>query len=138
MNIKINTDKNVNTDDLDIIFKKIGWGGLRTKESWVKVLERSSFVVSVLIDNYVVGFGRCVDDTDMCMVYDISVHPDYQKQGIGKIVMEEIIKYINQNDFIRVQLFAYDKTIGLNEFYKKFGFESVTTGMCIVGEKLKK
>ncbi len=93
MEIAISTNKNVDTDGVDIIFEKIGWGKMRSKETWIKVLEKSSFVVHININNEVVGFGRCLDDSDMCMIYDIVVHPKYQNQGIGTILMTKIIEY---------------------------------------------
>lgn len=132
MKIAISINKSVDTDGLDIIFEEIGWGKMRNKETWAKVLEKSSFVVCATIGDEVVGFGRCLDDTDMCMIYDIVVHPKCQKQGIGTMIMDKIMEYIRQNNFIRVQLFANDKDAYLFDFYKKFGFENVKTGMSLV------
>lgn len=133
MDIVLHTDKNINTDDVDAIFEEIGWGKMRSKETWAKVLEKSSFVVYATIGNEVVGFGRCLDDTDMCMIYDIVVHPKYQNHSIGTMLMNKIMEYIKQNNFIRVQLFANDKEAYLSDFYHKFGFENVKTGMSFVG-----
>lgn len=134
--IKIGAD--VNTNDVDEIFEAIGWGGLRSAENWKKVLKCTSFVVQILDNNKTIGFGRCVDDTDMCMIYDVSVLPQYQRKGVGTLIMNEIKKYITQNDFIRIQLFTYDKDKNLSQFYKKFGFQGVSTGMCIVGSRFNK
>lgn len=131
MKIAISINKNVDTDGVDIIFEEIGWGNMRNKETWSKVLEKSSFVVYATIGDEVVGFGRCLDDTDMCMIYDVVVHPKYQNHGIGTMLMNKIIKYIKQNNFIRVQLFANDKDAYLSDFYHKFGFENIKTGMSL-------
>lgn len=125
----IRTDKDISITDVDEIFERVGWSGLHGQGKWKSVLERSSFVVHILINNKTVGFGRCVDDTDMCMIYDISVHPDFQKQGIGNLIMTEIMKYIKQQNFVRVQLFADTHNPTLSGFYKKHGFANVNHGM---------
>ena len=43
--------------------------------------------------------------------------------------MEEILKYIKSNDFSAVRLFYDLKNKGLDNFYRKFGFEIVPNAM---------
>lgn len=32
------------------------------------------------------------DDSEMCMIYDVIVHPHYQKKGGGTLLMNEVLK----------------------------------------------
>ncbi len=138
--IVLTTDKSkIDTNAIDEIYHQIGWGGLRNKFQWKSVLEKSTFVVQASVCDKVVGFTRCLDDGDMCMIYDVCVHPDYQRQGIARKMMQSVMGYIQSHDFIRVQLFAYDKNeCFLRPFYKEFGFQSVETGMSMVGSRFKR
>ena len=58
-----------------------------------------------------------------CEIREIYVLPEYQKQGIGKKLIEEILKYVNDNGIkdteIFVELCAMPSVI---PFYEKLGF----------------
>lgn len=128
MTYKVKIGKEVDTNAVNEIFKSIGWD-LRANEKWVSVTQRSTFCIQILKDNKVVGFGRTMDDTDYCMIYDVVVHKDFQKQGVGKILMDEIMKYVKSHNFTNVRLFYWTKNDGLSMFYEKFGFEKMPNGM---------
>ncbi|MBU3191361.1 GNAT family N-acetyltransferase [Clostridium bowmanii] len=45
-----------------------------------------------------IGFGRIVGDQGITyVVSDIMVDPDYQRNGLGKVIMEEVDSYLNKN-----------------------------------------
>ncbi len=65
------------------------------------------------------------------------VHPDYQKKGIGKVIMNTLVEYLNTNapDKAFVGLFASQ---GIEKFYEKFNFKDFSpdmTGMFTVISK---
>ena len=65
----------------------------------------------------VVGDGGCNFE-----VVDIAVHPDYQRQGLGTLVMAAIMSYIETN----APKSAYVSLIADNHasaLYAKFGFQ---------------
>lgn len=124
--IKIGTD--INTADIDAYYPSLGFG-LYEAQDWKKVKEKSTFIVQVLDKNKTVGWGRCVDDGTFCMIYDVAVHPNYQRQGIGHTIIDEIKKYVAQNDFLSVSLFYNPDNPGAKEFYKKCGFYELTNAM---------
>lgn len=128
MTFKIKLNQEINIQDIDDIFESFGWHK-RTSEKWQKLIERSSFCVQVLNNEKTIGFGRVLDDGDYCMIYDVVVHPDFQKQGVGYMVMNEIMNYINQNNFTTVRLFYWKENTNLPRFYEKFGFQKMPNGM---------
>ncbi len=87
-------------------------------------LKNSMYRVSVEMDGKIVGMGRIVGDgAKICYLQDIFIHPDYQKQGVGTMVVDKLIEYIYNlkmpNGRLTIGLMAAK---GKEEFYKKFGF----------------
>ena len=71
-----------------------------------------------------IGYGRIIGDrTIFLYIHDIMVIPEYQGRGIGKKIMELLLKQINVykqvNPDIRTYLGAAKNREG---FYEKFGF----------------
>ena len=69
-----------------------------------------------------VGAGRLISD-GICYgtIFDLGVLPDYQKQGIGKGIMNELLR---NNEHLCIHLTS---TFGNEEFYRKLGFKSHKT-----------
>ena len=128
MHYTIKLGKRINTKDIDEIHALLKWGHYRP-EQWPAVKKRSTFMVSVLAAKKTVGFARCVDDSEMCMIYDVVVHPAWQRQGIGTLLMREILKYVKSQNFATVSLFYDIRNDGLDNFYRKFGFEIIPNAM---------
>jgi len=128
MTYTIKIGKRINTKDIDEIHSLLKWGNYRP-EQWPVVKKKSTFMVSALDGKKTVGFARCVDDSEMCMIYDVVVHPDFQKKGIGTLLMKEVLRYVKSNDFATVSLFYDIKNKGLDNFYRKFGFEIIPNAM---------
>lgn len=118
----------IKVDDINSIFKSINWN-TRAEEKWNEIIKKTDFYVQVLDDEKLVGFGRIVDDGFSCMIYDVVVHSDYQKQGIGNKVMNELLVYIRKQNFKYTNLFYHEENKGLDKFYRKLGFYSVKNGM---------
>lgn len=74
--------------------------GMGTKELLKTeiALKHSLFIVSLWEDDKLIGFGRIVGDQGITyVVSDIMVDPDYQRNGLGKVIMREINSYLNKN-----------------------------------------
>ncbi len=130
MNFRESTAKRINPEHLDTLFESIGWK--KRQKKWKNVLSKSSFVYSVWNGKKLVGLGRIMEDGVMCMFYDIGVHPDYQGKGVGKKIMNALIKKVKNKKFASIGLFAWEENPGNIPFYEKFGFERVGTGMELV------
>ena len=75
-----------------------------------------------------VATGRIMEDGMMCMFYDIGIHPDYQRQGIGARILEELIDRVKDKGYASIGLFAWEENPANIPFYEKFGFIR-TSGM---------
>lgn len=129
--IIFSNSKDIPIEKLNRLFEAIGWERGSTQK-WEKVLSVSSYVVGAFDEDTLVGFGRILEDGVMCMFYDITVHPDYQGQGIGTKIMENLVDKVKDKGYVSIGLFAWDKNPQNISFYKKFGFEKVDTGMELI------
>ena len=87
-------------------------------------IKNTLFRVSIYDNNEIIGMARIIGDKGLCYyIKDVVVLPKYQKQGIGKKLIEEILKYVNDNGIkdteIFVELCAMPSVI---PFYEKLGF----------------
>jgi len=86
-----------------------------------RALEKSDFIVTALIDGVTVAMARLITDGTQVLIMDVIVHPDYQKKGIGKGMIERIRTYIENMDnrSILVNLITNISNVG---FYEKLGY----------------
>lgn len=84
--------------------------------------EASYKVVTAWDGEILVGAGRMLSD-GICYgaIFDVGVLPEYQKKGIGKGLMQELL---NGNEHMPIHLTS---TFGNEAFYKKLGFKKHKT-----------
>ncbi len=68
------------------------------------------------LDSKVVGYA--IGDVKRHLIVSIAVHPDYRRKGIGKALMNTILK--NMHDYAILQVRVSNKEA--IKFYKKLGF----------------
>ncbi len=86
-------------------------------------LPKSLYAVVAEIDGQAVGMGRIVGDGVMYFYcQDIVVEPDYQGQGIGRQLVEHLLRYIKSQAHgpVFVGLFS---TQMAKPLYESFGFK---------------
>lgn len=68
-----------------------------SREGAEKGLLSTLFAVSLMEGERLIGMGRVVGDGGLqFLVSDIAVHPEEQGKGYGKIIMNEIKRYIDE------------------------------------------
>jgi ribosomal protein S18 acetylase RimI-like enzyme len=95
----------------------------KTAEAAIKGLPHSLFTTTIRDQGRLIAMGRVVGDGGCNFeVVDVAVHPEFQKQGLGSLVMAEIMRYISNNapGSAYVSLIADHHSPAL---YSKFGFE---------------
>jgi GNAT superfamily N-acetyltransferase len=116
---------------------RVGSGlSAKTFEAAERGLPRSLFGVQVLAGDTPIGMGRVVGDGGcFFQVVDIAVLKEHQGKGVGKSIMEEIMKYIEANvpESGYVSLIADGQA---HKLYARFGF--VPTAPASVGMALKR
>lgn len=102
------------------------WGGAPTLEQTRLAMEHSLFRVSVCDGENIIAMARMIGDMGLCYyIKDVIVRPEYQKQGIGRLLIDELLNFIRENGVsgtdIFVELCAMPDKI---PFYEKFGFSA--------------
>lgn len=85
-------------------------------------LQNSIFAVCVYKDSALVAMGRIIGGGGaFFQIVDIAVKPDYQGNGLGKLVMKELIAYLDQHTYegSYVSLIA---DVPANKLYEQYGF----------------
>ena len=86
--------------------------------------EASYVTVFVYHGDRLLGFGRAISDgAYQAAIYDCAVVPEYQRRGIGTIIVKNIMQPISHCNVI---LYA---SPGKEGFYQKYGFRKMLTGM---------
>ena len=102
------------------------WGQGPSLEQTELAMKNTLFRVSVYDDNNIVAMARMIGDMGLdYYIKDVVVRPEYQNKGIGKMLIHELMKFINDNGISGTDIFVElcampDKIL----FYKKFGFSA--------------
>ena len=116
-------ENNKNVEEFQLLYDLVGWGAYNEKIS-KKALDNTFYSVSVYDEEKIIGYGRLIGDT-ICFIYvhDVMVIPEYQRKGIGSMIMQNLLEKINEikkeNPDLRVYLGASKNR---EKFYEKFGF----------------
>lgn len=122
---KIEISNKISAEDFCELRSLVGFQNL-TKEQANKVLKNTSYLAVVRYNNICIGIVRLLFDygTD-AYITDVIVHPNYQGNGIGKLLVANVLNYIkNECPNTRVACSIYanpDKEL----FYGKLGFEQL-------------
>jgi len=77
------------------------------------------------VDGEIVAMGRVVGDGALCfLIQDLIVHPDYQRQGIGRRLMDELMQFINTSARSKAYIALFSAP-NLQGFYSQYGLSSV-------------
>ena len=102
------------------------WGGAPSLEQTRLAMAHTLLRVSVYDGERVFAMARMIGDMGLCYyIKDVVVRPEYQKQGIGRMLIDKLLKYIQEHGVsgtdIFVELCALPDKI---PFYEKFGFSA--------------
>lgn len=111
-------DKEISREKLVNLFKSVGWKTAEYPNRLHMAIKNSDYVVSAWCDNSLVGLISAISDgTINVFITYLLVSPEFQKKGIGKILMEDFCKSF-EGFGRRILSTEIDK----EKYYKKFGF----------------
>jgi GNAT superfamily N-acetyltransferase len=124
LNIKL-TSNDLTVLEFSNLRSSVGLNPLPTNQI-EKALANSLYTVCARDGDTAIAMGRLVGDgAYVYYLQNINVDPRYQSQGIGSLIINNILDYIKQNklpDTSVMVLLMSSK--GSENFYKKFGFRS--------------
>ncbi|KAJ8647824.1 hypothetical protein MRB53_000847 [Persea americana] len=127
----------VDVYELQALCDKVGWP--RRPLTKLAAALKNSFMVATLHstkkssdtegDNQkqLIGMARATSDHAFnATIWDVVVDPSYQGQGLGKALVEQLIRALLQRDIGNITLFADSKVV---DFYRNLGFEADPEGI---------
>lgn len=121
--IAFSITREIDLYELEELCDAVGWA--RRPMRKVKRAIQNSFLVVTMWAvkgnrRRMIGFARATSDHAFnATIWDVVVHPDYQKQGLGKSLMQYVIRRLRREDISNITLFADAQVI---EFYRRLGF----------------
>ena len=119
MDIEINTQDQINNDEVLVLYKANEWSSADKPEVLLAGLRNSHSLVTARIADRLVGLGNAISDGYLVVYYPhMIVHPDFQRMGIGRKMMKEL--QLIYSGFHQQMLTADGNAVA---FYQSLGFE---------------
>ncbi len=135
MEIEYNANDTVTPEEMLSLEESVGFGPHRNLERNHLALAGSVFVATARCAGRLVGMVRLVGDGAYILHHaGISVHPDFQRRGVGRTLMEMAVAFAKDtkvgsgDDLGEFTLFA---NTGADTFYAKLGFSLTPNGMVL-------
>jgi aralkylamine N-acetyltransferase len=128
--ITFRKDRNIDLYELEELCDAVGWSR-RPLRKVKKAIEHSFLVVTMweVRGNYrkMVGFSRATSDHAFnATIWDVVIHPDFQSRGLGKALMQNIVRELRREDISNITLFADPQVV---KFYQGLGFKPDPEGI---------
>ncbi|HEL1640708.1 TPA: GNAT family N-acetyltransferase [Streptococcus suis] len=118
------------------LYTSVDWTGYTSRpEMLEKALEHSLLVLAAFDGDRLVGLLRAVGDGySIVFIQDILVLPPYQRQGIGRHLLEQAVTHFP--GIYQLHLLT-DNTEKTRSFYEELGFAAVESLDCVAYTYLK-
>jgi GNAT superfamily N-acetyltransferase len=105
------------------LYTAVGWSAYTNEPAKLAAaIAGSDFVVTAVEDEALIGLARCVsDDVSIAYIQDILVHPDHQRKGIGKALVEAVL---HRFAHVRQKVLLTDDRPEQLRFYASLGFRN--------------
>ena len=118
MTITISDRRDIDLEKIIDLYKANKWSSADKPTELYNALTNSHSLFSAWDNDKLVGIGNAISDGHLVVYYPhLLVHPDYQGNGIGQMIVEKMQK--KYGHFHMQMLTADGKAI---DFYQKFGF----------------
>jgi GNAT superfamily N-acetyltransferase len=101
-----------------------------TEEQHLTAIEPGTSWTAETDDGQQIGFLAAIPEDTALHVYEISVHSDHQKQGIGKALMEHAEAHAKELDLTEMTLTTFRHVPWNAPFYEQLGFQILKTEEC--------
>jgi len=128
--IFFSTEKDLDLYELEELCDAVGWARRPIRK--VRIALQHSFIVLSMWEHRgsfqrLIGFARATSDHAFnATLWDVAIHPDFQGQGLGKAMMEEMIRELRKSDISNISLFADAHVV---DFYNQLGFNADPEGI---------
>ncbi len=115
-----------------LIDTQIFYAPLDTRAIFQRKIEHDcESIVIAAQENRIIGTVFFVYDPWNSFIFHLGVHPNYQKQGLANILMDEAEKRLRNRGMPRPTLFVEEDNKQVLEFYQKRGWEVLYKVFCL-------
>ena len=103
------------------LYASVGWSNYTNRPQQLeKAFHQSLFVIAAYDEDKLVGLIRAVGDgLTIVFIQDLLVYPHYQRQGIGRSLLQKTLERFK--DVYQIQL-ATEQSVKNLAFYRELGF----------------
>ena len=105
----------------------------QNENSKLLVINENSHVIGFAFFNICIGMESA---GKYLWLNEMHIHKNYRSRGYGKILMEELLKWCEENEILRVMAMMDESEVRTKKFYQKFNFDIYAQD--IISLKLKK
>ncbi|MCM1983724.1 GNAT family N-acetyltransferase [Lyngbya confervoides] len=121
--IVFSKDRALDLYELEELCDAVGWSR-RPLRKVRKAIQHSFLVMSMWEERgtsrRLIGFSRATSDHAFnATIWDVVVHPKFQGRGLGKALMQQMIRELRREDISNITLFADPHVVS---FYSELGF----------------
>jgi len=106
------------------LYESVGWTVYTANpENLERAVQNSSFVLAARSNNQLVGLARVLsDDVSIMYLQDILVSPMYQRNGVGRELLERCLERFSH---VRQKVLLTDNRPEQKAFYGALGFHNI-------------
>ncbi|MDO5326045.1 MAG: GNAT family N-acetyltransferase [Clostridia bacterium] len=125
-----------NEKELLALYDSVGWINYTRRPDMLKsAFAHSLLVLGAYDGSRLIGIIRCVGDGhSIVFIQDLLVHPEYQRQGIGKALLNAVLN--RYENVYQIQLLTDDR-LETAAFYQSLGFSRADTMGCAAFVKMR-
>ncbi|TJY71465.1 GNAT family N-acetyltransferase [Arthrobacter sp. CAU 1506] len=107
------------------LYGAVGWTIYTSSPETVSTALSGSAAIAVArAGTELVGLARVISDgASICYLQDVLVHPDFQRRGIGRRLVESVLQPFSH---VRQKVLLTDDEAGQKAFYESLGYRHVT------------
>ena len=125
MNIHTLSSIEINSLQNDIVdlYNSVQWTAYtKNIPELIRSILNSHLVIGCMVDDRLVGLLRTIsDDSSIVYIQDILVHPDYQRQSLGR---QLVLKCLENYQHVRTIMILTDDRESQLHFYASLGFSN--------------
>tara|TARA_B110000261_G_C12939178_1_gene299704 strand:+ start:459 stop:767 length:309 start_codon:yes stop_codon:yes gene_type:complete len=78
-------------------------------------------------DEQIAGYLLTLNSIDFIDILIIAITPQFQQQGLGKELLDDLLQHLDQDKVRSIILEARVSNVSAIHFYQKYGFELIDT-----------
>ena len=122
ISINVKTEIVPTLEELQSLYEAVQWSSAKKPEQLYKAMQNSHTVVTAYYKEELIGLANAISDGALVVYFPhLLIHPDYQRKGIGKRLIEVLLK--KYEGFHQQVLIADNNAVN---FYTKNGFKLAT------------